>query len=533
MPQDFYTLDEAAKFLNVPKEQLLELSRKGDLRAFLDRGTQRFRRQEIDELARKMGIGSAPDLQPQGAHPASSDVFAFDLAPPEGASGVLKSGSGVKKPGSDSDVRLVPQGSDVELQAQPAKSPSSSVLGKSSSKVSADKDSDVKLVEDDSAVPIGREKGTGESGVRLEGGSGRMLDSGVRLVEDRPRRGAPADSGLLTEELDLDAELRQAEKAAKPPSSKKVIPFELSKDAKAPRKEPTPSSSEFELKPSKANEPSDSVFDSSSEQIRLDPEDDSSIHVSASRDLGLGGASGINLNRPSDKGLSLEKELSDSSGETLALDLSPEAKKPAKKSAKEEADSSSEFELTLDDDIGLAPMDEDKGSKDVFQTNLGAKPGKKGGDSSGDISLQPEGSGDIAETSDFELALDEDSSAVESETGSEVIVIDEDAGEADATALRPDDLEVDDVGEIIEASDEELAVEAAADEDEVSPARRVAAVEAAPAEWGIWGAVHILTIIVLVPTGFLLFEMLRSIWGYGKDTPVAGKMFDIISGMMK
>jgi hypothetical protein len=539
MAQEYITLDQAAQHLGVSKDQFLELADKHKLRRFNGPDTVRFWKHQVEEIGRQMGVGSDPELQPKdaGPKPESSDVFAFDIAPAEGSSQILVGGA--KKPGSDSDVRLVPQGSDIELKAG-APNPTSSTTGKSggptssiSSKVKLDSDSDVKLVEDDSAVPIGRESpGAGDSDARLKSSSSKLLDSGVRLVEDRPRRKG-SDSGLITEELDLDAELRQAERSAKPPSSKsKVAPFELAREEKA--KEPTPSSSEFDLAPGKpANQPSDSLFDSSSEQIKLDPEDDSSIHVSASRDLGLSEGSGVNLHRPSDKGISLEKDPGESSSETITFDLAvDEAKKPSSKkkpSGKKapakapEADSSSEFELTLDD-AGLAPLEEDKGSKDVFKTDLGAA-AAKATDSSGELSL--DSSEEFSETSDFELALDEESSSVEGETGSEVIVIDEDAGEAEATALRPDALEADEaVGEL---ADEELAVEEAA--DEVAPAgrRQLVPVEAPPAEWGIWGGVHLLTLLLLIPTGFLLFEMVHSIWGYNKETAVTGAMFKFIS----
>jgi hypothetical protein len=541
MAQEYITLDQAAQNLSVNKDQFLELADKHKLRRFNGPDTVRFWKHQVEELGRQMGLGSDPELQPRdagGKPPSSEGIFAFDVSPSDSSSHIF-TGGGPKKAGSDSDVRLVPQGSDVELKSGPG-NPASSSTGKSGgpassigSKVKLDSDSDVKLVEDDSAVPIGRE-GTGkeDSDARLKSSSSKLMDSGVRLVEDKPGRKKP-DSGLVTEELDLDAELRQAEQSAKPPSSKsKMAPFGLAKESPK-AKEPTPSSSEFELTPgAPANQPSDSLFDSSSEQIKLDPEDDSSIHVSASRDLGIGDASGVNLHKPSDKGISLEKDPAESSSESITFDLAADEgkkpsskKKPGAKQPAADVDSSSEFELTLDD-AGLAPLDEDKGSKDVFKTDLGTAAAKKAAESSGELSL--DSSEEFAETSDFELALDEESSSVEGETGSEVIVIDEDAGEAEATALRPDALGADE--EVAEGVEEELAVEEAVEEGvEPSGRRQLVPVEAPPAEWGIWGGVHLLTLIALIPTGFLLFEMVHSIWGYNKETAVTGAMFKFIS----
>ena len=56
----YYTLQEAAARLHVSLEQLKEMAKKNEVRAFQDRGTLRFRAQEIDELARVRGLGSDP-----------------------------------------------------------------------------------------------------------------------------------------------------------------------------------------------------------------------------------------------------------------------------------------------------------------------------------------------------------------------------------------------------------------------------------------------------------------------------------------
>src|SRR4029077_12781429 len=62
MPQ-YYTLEEAAKLLATTPDELKLMAKKGELRPFQDRGTLRFRSQEIDEMARRRGRGSEPDLQ--------------------------------------------------------------------------------------------------------------------------------------------------------------------------------------------------------------------------------------------------------------------------------------------------------------------------------------------------------------------------------------------------------------------------------------------------------------------------------------
>src|SRR5438105_15926002 len=63
MAQQFYTLDEAARVLGVPPDEVKRMADRNEVRAFRDRGTLRFRAPEIEELARRRGRGSEPDLQ--------------------------------------------------------------------------------------------------------------------------------------------------------------------------------------------------------------------------------------------------------------------------------------------------------------------------------------------------------------------------------------------------------------------------------------------------------------------------------------
>src|SRR5262245_29558750 len=91
MPQ-YYTLTEAAQKLGVTEDKLKEMAKAGKPRAFLDRGTMRFRGPEIDELARQMGrdsdhdlqLGEAPQSRPidsPSPQKADDDVFDFELPP--------------------------------------------------------------------------------------------------------------------------------------------------------------------------------------------------------------------------------------------------------------------------------------------------------------------------------------------------------------------------------------------------------------------------------------------------------------------
>jgi hypothetical protein len=143
MAQAYYTLDEAARMLVMNADELKQMARKGQIRSFQDRGTWRFRVQDIQELARQRGMGSDPELVPgdvPAPRPADSpahrtpsrsrdaEVFDFSLdldadhvgvghenlggPPGSGKRSDSKRGgprSPAPKAGSDSDVRLVPE----------------------------------------------------------------------------------------------------------------------------------------------------------------------------------------------------------------------------------------------------------------------------------------------------------------------------------------------------------------------------------------------------------------------------------------
>src|ERR1051325_4877054 len=62
----FYTLEEAARALGVDPEDLKAEAQQRKVRAFLDGGTWRFRVGDVDELARRRGMGSDAELPLSG-----------------------------------------------------------------------------------------------------------------------------------------------------------------------------------------------------------------------------------------------------------------------------------------------------------------------------------------------------------------------------------------------------------------------------------------------------------------------------------
>src|SRR5437016_9292486 len=62
MVQGYYTLQEAAQVLGMPPDELKQMAQRNQIRSFQDRGTWRFRVQDIQELARQRGAASDMDL---------------------------------------------------------------------------------------------------------------------------------------------------------------------------------------------------------------------------------------------------------------------------------------------------------------------------------------------------------------------------------------------------------------------------------------------------------------------------------------
>jgi hypothetical protein len=597
MVQGYYTLDEAARILGIATEELSHMAQRREVRAFADRGTWRFRTQDIEELARRRGQGSNPDLplgeapRPQphdtptartSPEPRDEAVFPFGLGTdteqvdlgqdpaavrtgsgpqsPSKAGGKSSAKGGPKsptsKPGSDSDVRLVPDGSNVAFAVS--------------------KDSDIKLVDDSATMSkSGKKPASGpkeDSGVKLvplDAGpqspvrltpddsaalgappSRSSSDSDVRLEapSDRPGRKsgagrAPEDS-FLTEEIDLDAEMKKAAEASGPkkpqPRPASSPAFELSEAELDVPKGETPSgtgqtvdsSSDFDINLPGTDEMSAVEVDSKESQHHKDEE----ISLGDLPSSGVTGESGINLGRPTDSGISLEPE--GASSDEIEHELRQRATagpvtppRPIEPT-KEVADSSSDFELTLEDSGRLAPLEEErpaaaeKGETDIFETDFEV-PALE--DESGSQAMALDESDTDLESSDFDLALGEEDMAVEDESGSQVVALDdeEEADEGAATVARTGRrggpaLEEEETGEY---AGEEL-------EEEVAPSRRAAAVAAAPATWGAFTPIVLLfSFFVLFLVGLMSFELVRGMWGYHQSTRVASPVVRLVSGL--
>jgi excisionase family DNA binding protein len=564
----YYTLEQAASLLGVSPPSAKKLLDDNKVRQYRDgRGGVRYVASAVDELARSLGRGSDPEL-PLGEAPRaktgtsprpgkatrpvddSEDAIGAEKLD-ESASASKRSGRGSRgagskspsprspapKAGTDSDVRLVTEGSALEFEISvdsdvkivDESSSGSSKAGPSSPKPGAKSsgrkgspppeerhgdssvrivpldqpnDSDVRVDDQEGLVDLDRPpvKKHSDSDIRLEEvGSGRRRDEG-------------SDDAHVTEEFDLDAEERKASETGRPKGKSKMkpalpteSPFELSaSDIQPPPpapKTPPDSSSDFELSP--AAQASDDALELSSGEMAALKDDSSEDEVPLGALGGTGpGASGIKLDAPMDSGISLEDK---SSSEEMEFELSLDqgaTPKPAPKSGPkagrtpkpskvpkvpEPEDSDSEFELTLDADSsaeqpvlqpGAEPPPEDSDSE--FELTLDDSGGlvPLEGDHAAAAAAESGEGGDIFET-DFEVP------ALEEESGSEAVALDESDTDLESSdfdlALEEGDAAADE-----ESGSQVVALEDEAEADEAAetvqrPAKKKARQPAAAA----------------------------------------------------
>ena len=590
MVQGYYTLAEAAEVIGMPTDELKQLAQKNKIRSFQDRGTLRFRIQDIQELQRQRLGDSDPELRlapkspkpkpTSGAKPRTpkpeivgDGVIDFEVddrvdigseqIPLSEGSGARKKGpkSGPRTPKAGSGARAQSQGipdSDVQLGELDAKKSSARKSGSGAGRkgpspadsgvrlVPMEKDSDVRIAGPGSndEIPIGEmpRADASDSDVRLERASDQSHDN-----------------MLQTEEINLDEEIKKQESAAKKPARFQppksgfqpvpASPFELS-DSDVHDGDAKNKTTDFEMAPAVGDD---------SDDFSLEMEDHADDRKKAPF---TGPKSGINISKPTDKGISLEAK--DGSSDDFELSLDAAASKPASKTPKtpkpgrKEPASASEFELSLDFSDAAADDKKNDGSSEFeLSLDLGedAKAGKPGTDSdSFELSLDEGGQTkdhqggdkDIFESdfdlpaagepsdestvdagsSDFELALDDSDIATEDESGSQVVALEEDeVAEEGAETITGDegDIEVDEEEPRSKGRVREKVVI-----QEVIQDRWIK-----PAPWGwVPSAVMFPCVIVTILVGIMGFEMVQATTGY-KSAGVITKNVSELFGFNK
>jgi hypothetical protein len=429
--------------------------------------------------------------------------------------------------------------------------------------VPMDSDSDVRIVGAGSdEVPLGAagEPSPSDSDIRLE-----------RVLPPVPGQGSEHGGMMLTEEINLDEEIRKQEAAQKrQPTPSKLrpksglqmpssSPFELSdsdldRPSSIPGDASKPDSSDFELTAAGAKVKDDSSdFDVA--PIKGDS-DDFSLELPADENVltgqepGLSGpSSGISLQNPVDAGISLE-EGSDSVDFDLSLEPSA-TPTPKPTEPMQDSDSGfelsledsgqgplaagaedSEFELTLDDSgqmSGEAPTEELTGEKDIFETDFEV-PGLD--DSQAEAKLDTD-----LDSSDFDIALDDSDLAIEDESGSQVVALDEEAVDESAETMAGDvEIEVDEESAFGDLDEEgEAVVEVEEDEEAVGPVReRIVEKMIEPAPWGAMPVIFMLPcVVIMILVGLMGFELIQSSTGYKQAGFITRTFGELLGQKMK
>jgi hypothetical protein len=475
-----YTLEEAAQKLNLtPDEMKRRLKDEWkSIRSFRDGSTVRFRAQEIDELARTLGLGSDPE-HPTGQHPVADAPMSMADDSGETAHAAPPS-SAPKAGGSSGDYfRLA----EDDVTATPARSPKPG------------SDSDVKI----------------EAAPTVKPGSSSKPKAKAPAAQVDLDQESATDEDILSIAPDPQSSKRGSSarhKAPHTPTPKSPIPKSPTPKSPTP-KSPTPKtpkpvdgSSDFELKLDDSSDEFELSLDSSDEEVEL----------GASPSGKKAGDSGINLQAPSDSGVSLEKASDSEIDFELSLDpvgssASSSSKLKGPKSGKI-PDSDSEFELTLDSEGELAPLEESSGEqKDIFETDFEI-PALDEESASEAVALE-EGDTDL-ESSDFDLAAAEEAS-------------DEDEPAVTVETVLPKGKPK----KKGKADDEHWAGLEEEEEEE-----EAAAVAVAPAQWGLLpGLVMIPCVIVMFLAGAMGYELLRGQWGYQTGGSASGPIVRTLAPM--
>lgn len=589
MVQSYYTLQQAAEVLGKTTDELNQMVRRNEIRAFADGGSWKFRTQDIDELKRTQELlsevdilaGSDDDLDllfedstpsVEMKSPSDSTIGRELQADPglkgSGESDVRLIFSG-EDSGSDSDIKLVPDFGDDEPKFNTD----------DSSKSPGDSDIHLLLEDDDSDETLSLEQAPSSTPA--------PSDSDIRLfIEDiEPSRVEP-----------VTAESVPAEPVAAEPVSPAADEFEpdfLSDDADEPlfvaeKKEEAP----VEDAPTPASEVTEvfSLASEPTEELTFEPEPTPAAPVSDSGSIPLSSDDDdLDLFADSDDDLLLEEAKSeppvkpeappsvaaaakkddefsfddddlgvdfklDGAEDIDLADLDLADKTPT---IKQEAgdDSDSDFDLNLDDDIGLAQdvtpgagdsginlarpddsgillkkaadsgiklrQDDTDSSDSEFDVSLESDddifgsdetPGFKASDTAPRMSAVEEDSSDEISDSDFELAIDDVELDDDEESGSEVVAVSED-DEEDSS----DDFDDEDEDEAYGSEDVEHVV-----------------VNAEPAPWGgVWVGFLSATTLVFAVVMMVMYEITRNAWSYNEPYSLSATIIETIYGFGK
>src|SRR5580658_4806160 len=191
----YLTLEEAARQLAMAPDELVRLRERGEIRGFADRGTWKFRSEDVEEFSRSRDADSSPEVPIIDDKPGRK-------SPAGGDSGIRK-GTGRFNKTSDSDVRLL---LDETLVPGAKDSDPEVVLSQLGSS-----DSDVRLTDDVGGLV----DSSSDSDVKLISTSSDMLLPSDEGSSD----GSDSDVKLIAADSDSDVRLAKPASDPRPPRS--------------------------------------------------------------------------------------------------------------------------------------------------------------------------------------------------------------------------------------------------------------------------------------------------------------------------
>jgi excisionase family DNA binding protein len=180
MSKKYLSIEEAAAQIGISTAEVNRLREKGTLRAFADRGTWKFKEEDVEKLVRTRQPDSDPDVPLRASEGDSVAELVFSDDDALGSQPTILR-RGTDDTGSDSDVRLIFDDSMSVPQSKEGVAPEE------------DSDSDVKLA--------------GGTDAAADGGS----DSDVKLVtDDEPTQASGSDSDVRLVSSDSSGEVQLA-----------------------------------------------------------------------------------------------------------------------------------------------------------------------------------------------------------------------------------------------------------------------------------------------------------------------------------
>ncbi|MFM7316975.1 MAG: helix-turn-helix domain-containing protein [Isosphaeraceae bacterium] len=485
---DFYSMEEAARVLGISLDELKQRIANGELRQAGEGGSPQFRKNEVDEYARRQGLGSDPDLQ---SDLSIDDLDFSDIFLGQGESDLGAPTVGIKKEEAEAAIKPALSSADQDLLglASAAKPGESDVQVVKVNPLGAS-DSDVRV------SPVSGKKGPSDSDVTLLSSESIELDLGdLTPMASGSRTG---DTAERTMELGSSDEIPMVDSSSD---------FELSPSGVIDALQPE-SGSDFEL----------AAIDSSSE---LDVPATQTASV-ADYKSGPSG-SGVNLAKPNDTGIGLTDFDADSI-ELAPVDDAPPVKAPAppppaaaaKPAAGKPGDTGLAAAATSFDDTDFEIGEL---SESISQPIAGA-----------DQTVQ------LESASDFEIDQSDELSLI----SQQAVAVGSGARKAAATAKTPAEAEGDssdswEVGGGLPSADSENEVPAAV------PAETKPAAKAAPAlirsgvssEWGTpWVvALGFSTAMMLLLT-MVAFDLVKNLYEFRGTTPVSSGLIKQVASIL-